>query len=266
MEVYIEYVIIDNLIIDLLLLYTLKRLLNMQVGTGKLVLSAVIGTFFAIVMPLISLNFYLLTFLKLIVGFVMIICLQKYSSVKEIIATFITFITITFAFGGVCFGVASAFGGSINMSSVLINGYPAPISLCFLIVIIFAYLFNKIIKYLKHKNQLSAYIYNIKLSINQKDFKLIAYLDTANELFDENNNPVTLLSQKIYQKIATKTNLKPSKTLPVITASSSSNLIMFEVDKLEIFEKKISKKNVKIAVANTTFKDYDCLLNKATFY
>ena len=64
MEVYIEYVIIDNFIIDMLILLFTSLVLGSKVGKLRLVLSTLIGVVGAIFMPFIYLPNIILFFIK----------------------------------------------------------------------------------------------------------------------------------------------------------------------------------------------------------
>ncbi len=266
MEVYIEYVIIDNLIIDLIILFITAKILKLKIKKRIIFLSAIIGTAFAVVMPLISINFYLLTLLKLIVGFLMIIILKSYANFLEMTATFLVLIMVTFMLGGVCYSILSLSGGVVHPQNLIIFGFESPISIFLLIICFFVFLFLKILNFIQHKTAITTYIYKIKISINNKEFELNALLDTANELFDENNRPVIVLSQNYYKKIVNSTNLKPTEYLQVHSVTTLANLIAFEVDSLEIMDKNIKKMPAKFAVSQVSFENYDCLLNKAIFY
>lgn len=265
MEVYIEYVILNNLIIDLIILFITAKLLKFEIKKRMIFLSASIGTVFAVLMPLISIKFYLLTLLKIIVGMLMITIIKTYSSIKEIIATFLIFITITFMLGGVCYSIISLSGEEASAQNVIIFGYESPVSLYLVIICLFVHLFFKLVSFIQHKTAISNYIYKIRISINNKHFELNAYLDTANELFDENNLPVVVLSQNYYRKMLHQTQLNNTQQLQVNTVTNVASLIAFEVDSLEIMEKNIKKTPAKFAVSEVSFKDYDCLLNKALF-
>ena len=74
MEVYIEYVIIDNLVMDYLLLKFTAQLLKIKYKKGMVFLGAVIGTLGAVFMPLLALPnnfaFLLKVALGLLIAFV----------------------------------------------------------------------------------------------------------------------------------------------------------------------------------------------------
>lgn len=266
MEVYIEYVIIDNLIIDIIILLITAKLLRLKLKKSLIFISALLGCIFAVLMPLITINFYLLTLLKLVVGLMMIIIVKKYSSIKEIIATFLVFITVTFMLGGVCYAIMALLAIKSHPQNIVIFGYATPVSLYLVIICLFMFVFLKILRFVQHKTSMSNYIYTIKITVNNKQFHLKAFLDTGNQLFDENNHPVLVLSQDYYRKIAKTTNLKPINSFMVNSVTNSSNLIVFQLDSLEILCKNIKTKHTKCAVSNHSFKDYDCLLNQAIFF
>jgi len=130
MTVYIEYVILDNLLIDLLIIYLTSSLLKIHFNKVNILLSALIGTAFAVVMPFISLNSYVLFFLKLSVGMTMVLVLKKFSFGKFVI-TFVTFISLTFMMGGMCFGLMYLLSIPFTVNGIMIYGFEFPLSLYF---------------------------------------------------------------------------------------------------------------------------------------
>ena len=72
MDVYIEYVIIDNLIIDYLLLTNTYRILRIKTIKAWIFFCAILGTIFAIVLPIINLKNVYKTIIKLIFSFMLV--------------------------------------------------------------------------------------------------------------------------------------------------------------------------------------------------
>ena len=75
MEVYIEWVLIENFLIDAALLSLSRALLKRKIALFKTILSAGLGTVFAAVFPLLSFKKGAATLLKATVG-----CLLSYAA------------------------------------------------------------------------------------------------------------------------------------------------------------------------------------------
>ena len=77
MEVYIEYVITDNFIIDYFLLSLALKYSKAQVNKKRIALSAAIGTIVAVLMPIFNASAAIKFFIKIALAFVMIIVAAK---------------------------------------------------------------------------------------------------------------------------------------------------------------------------------------------
>ena len=66
MEVYIEYVLLDNLIINSVLLDFTNKTLKLKVNKFRIFLSAMLGTIVAIILPFVKLSNSILVILKVI--------------------------------------------------------------------------------------------------------------------------------------------------------------------------------------------------------
>ena len=77
MIVYVEYVVIDNLLIDYLLLKTALTLSGIEFKKIRVFLVALFGTGFALVFPLIDLSAFLLAAVKVGMGLLLILLSAK---------------------------------------------------------------------------------------------------------------------------------------------------------------------------------------------
>ena len=84
MEVYIEYVLLDNLIINSVLLDFTNKTLKLKVNKFRIFLSAMLGTIVAIILPFVKLSNSILIVLKIILGICMSAILKNHKSIKKI--------------------------------------------------------------------------------------------------------------------------------------------------------------------------------------
>lgn len=277
MDIYIEYVLLDNLLIDWLILFLTSSLLKIKFKKLNMLLSIVIGTAFAVAMPLINLNSYLLFFLKLLVGIAMVLVLKKFTF-KKFIITFITFISITFMMGGMCFGIMYLLNLDFTINGILIYGFEVPMSLFLICVFGYLYLTVKIISVVRHERQLGKYTYNITLTCNDKEYSLVGFLDTGNMVYD-NGKPVIILSYKSFKKIFKNITFDRLLTRKVVSeldhahyidlssANSSNKMLVFNAQKLEISEDKKSSiyENIEVGLSYKKFNNFDCILHPDFF-
>lgn len=274
MEVYIEYVIIDNLIIDYLIVFFTGFLLSKKYKPINKLLSILFGVGSAVILPLFSIRFFYLFLIKIITGILMVVFLKKYANFREFLTTCIALFTTTFLMGGLCMGICNLLGFKIDGGQVLINGYDFPISIFIVFASIYFYLFINLIKYLKHKNKLTNYYFDVKVKQNNKIYYLRGFLDTGNKLLD-NSSPVVIITLKQFLKIFKDYPLEkiplgvaPNNPhyLETISVGDKNRLLIIDIDEISIKnnEKIGVYNNVKLGICKANFSsDFDMLLHSS---
>ena len=275
MEVYIEYVIIDNFIIDMLILLFTSLVLGSKVGKLRLVLSTLIGVVGAIFMPFIYLPNIILFFIKLVLGVIMVVVLKNYLTFRDFFAHFMMFFTFTFVFGGLCYGICLLLGDSTL--GVLVNAYEFPMGLIVLVVATYLFLLWKLLIYVRHKNKNISLYYDVVLKMGEDRYYFRGYIDSGNSMYD-NGKPVVVISLSTFCKIfkqfpyqnlllckADNMPLKNARFVDCTTAGGESKMLVFDVEEIRyknIDQKEISTANVSVGVSKRCFKsDFDCLLH-----
>ena len=100
MEVYVEYVIIDNLIINYLLLSSSTFVSRVRTTFIRKGLSAILGTIIAVLLPLFEIGDTSLLFIKILLSLIMVIICSKYTTFKGYVKTYFFFLLFTFLCGG----------------------------------------------------------------------------------------------------------------------------------------------------------------------
>ena len=95
MTVYIEYVLIDNLVIDFLLLKATFALTSIDYKRGRLFLCAFLGAIIALIYPLIHIKI-VSTLIKVLSGFLLTALAVKYKNKKSYFINTAIFFTFTF--------------------------------------------------------------------------------------------------------------------------------------------------------------------------
>ena len=114
MVVYVEYVIIDNMAIDYLLISLSRKTLKLKPNFLLALLSAAVGTAAAFVIPVLSVNKGVLLAAKVAVGMIISAISGKFRNFKEYVFCYCLFILYTFLFGGAV--VALSFWGRNTIS------------------------------------------------------------------------------------------------------------------------------------------------------
>ncbi len=268
MQVYIEYVIIDNLIIDYLLLSLSLRVSNCKTNKFRLFLSSLIGTVVAVIMPLLNIDNIYLIMIKLVLAILMCYIAGSFLSFKKYFITFLSFLGFTFLSGGVIIAifylsdVDYTKGFNFNYNGI----FPIGVTILIMYALYFA-LKNLITKLLKIKS-INPFIRKCIVVVKGKRFSVIGFIDSGNRLFDiKTGLPIIVGSKNLFLKIENlKIILKDAGNIQIKTVGGNSRIKIYFIDKLLIYnEQKVNiYNNVLIGRADSDFYDdvkYDLLLN-----
>ena len=264
MQVYIEYAILDNLIINTIILCLTSFCLRLKISFWRLFLAVLIGTTITIIMPLYIVKFEMIV--KIATGLIMCLICCTAKSFRSNITYIIVFLTTTFVIGGFCFFIIYLLGGDSE-------NLPVPLSIITLLIAVYVYFLSKAIKVFYSKKKLHNYIYSVKIKNNNNCVKIKAFLDTGNRLTD-NKKPIVIINQKTFEKLC---NVKLSyillyKDLSKInnahyinynTISGQDKLLVFSVDEFVVENKStIRSENLLLGVSIKPFsKEYDAILS-----
>ena len=285
MQIYLEYVLIDNLVINGFILILTNELLKLEVKNLNIFLASLLGAVFALFVPLVVLPPTLLLVVKISVGLSIVSILKKFKNSLEFIVTFLTFLTLTFVMGGVCFAILNLLNAQVTNSGVLVYENEIPIGIILLVVIGYSYLMLNLIKNFYKKKSINNFLFKISIKNKGTIYKTTGFLDSGNRLVDEESQkPIVIINYKVFNKLFKNINvvdllmerlenlpLKNCKYINVDTVSTKkSKMLVFESDELEIFLQSQTNiiQNVMLGLASaklTNFDNFDVLLNPLLF-
>ena len=203
-EVFIEYAIADNFIMDYILLRQTAVVTATPYKKGRIALCSALGTVFAIILPLFSINNVLAFVLKLLCGAAIAFGAVNHSSVRSYLKYFNVFLLFTFLLGG---GVIAAFyiaGIKLDKGAYIQAGsLPAGVTLLagFLLVAGVKALIKNSIEVVSHAGE----VMPLKIKAEGKIFEVSAFFDSGNTVEDERSGlPVVFLTEKAFEKISLK--------------------------------------------------------------
>lgn len=283
MEIYIEYVLIDNLVINYLILLLVKKTMKLKTSFLRMGLSSLLGTFVAILLPLISVPSWIFIVVKLTLGIIMIFILSRFYHFKEFLFSFLLFLGYTLFLVGASLATLLAFGTSLELLAQ--GGYDicVPLGIILLIVSVYVYIIIGTAKYLTRKKQMEPYIKNIKLFIGEKTINFKGFLDSGNKLYDKKTGlPVVVVSIKSLEKHFSKETLENLilnggkgenfKNVHLISYNTISGeakkMVVFSIDKMVINpgENEYITNRFMLGITYKIFNDavsYDLLLNNS---
>ena len=163
MTIYIEYVIINNLIIDYMLLKATFSLTRTEYRKRRLFLCSLFGALISLIYPLLETHFLILTLVKVLSGALIVVLANDYKKIKYFYINALVFFFCTFLTGGAIIGVYNVLGVdySIEIASALIV-FP-----------VYAILkgANAIFRYLTSRKSLDSLSFKVKLYKNGKSIE-----------------------------------------------------------------------------------------------
>lgn len=271
MLVYIEDLLIDNLVINFIILFLCKKIVREE-GTLRVILSDILGTLSTIVFTLWNFTGIYLLLFKFCIANLMVLTAFKYKTFKRYLFNYFSFIFITAVLGGVTFLISFTFGKEVDINGIITYNLSLPMGIIFLIIFIFSIIIYKLFSALKNRYKISEFLFSVKLKENNKEILIKGFLDTGNTLIDSSSGkPVFILTynnfKKIYdislEKLITNkfdNKLKNAHYIGASSINNSSKMLVFNMDELII---KI--KNDEIVIKNPaiglSFKNLEKNLN-----
>lgn len=258
MTVYIEYVLIDNFLIDYLLLKATFSTTGISVRKGRLFLCAIFGAVTAIVYPLFE-NFYILqTIFKIFSGLLIVLIAVKFSSVKSYVINALIFFLYTFLMGGAIIGI-------YNLLNI---PYQTEISVAFMVIPVYLLItgMERAIKYLYRRREIMKLTVKVELEFSNKKVALNGFYDTGNGVYD-GDSPVIFCTKKTFTEIVGDNLLRAKlKKICIFTVNGETENFAVSLDKIKIYNKdepNIYNNVTLCATKNSVGDGYDVILHPA---
>ena len=268
MKIYIEYVLLQNIIINYFLIYLSILSIKIIPNKWRIFFSAFLGALGSIIYPYV-INVYIINMYKVALAFVMVWMAVGKAKTKNILFAMLALCVYTYCFGGLIY----ALGGQSILSGYLISSR-IMWSICGAIVAFFVVMkmFTKR-QYKWHKAK--QYVYEITLFNDNRHFSTTAYLDTGNNLMDNDHTPITIITPavlvnicdislaQLFKKDLTNTTLKHVHFLNYGTVSSNGKMLVFKIDKISIKNQNTSYtySNASCGLVYKQMHKYNVLLN-----
>lgn len=257
MTVYIEYVIIDNLIIDYLMLKATFVLTGKTIGRGRLFLCAFFGAAVALTYPLLQTFNVILSTVKILTGLLIVLLAANYNSFKSYYVTVVLFFALTFLTGGAITGAFNLLGLDAS-SEISIALMVFPVYVTFKIAV-------SIIRYLRRSKHVSRETHKIEMFLGNDSVNASGFFDTGNALYD-GDRPVVVCEKRIFTALV-KNNLLnyKLKKIDVSTVNGQSQNLAVELDKIMIYigDKVNIHNNVTLCLVKGIGNGYDVILHPA---
>ena len=236
MVVYVEYVFLDNFIIDYALLSLARKGLKIETKKRRLILSSIVGATFAVVNPLLRISLVMSFLIKLPIGFLIVLLSGKFRSVRECVKCLFLFIFFTFSFGGLVTAVFWGLGLSFDPANYS-HGGEVPLFLI-LGLVFFAYkLCVKTVNNFYKRRRITSFAINCIIKMGGKTFVREGFLDSGNSLVYKKDSPIVVCSKKFALELEKQGVLKTSyfDTVKINTVSGEDVLPLYKTERFLIY-------------------------------
>ncbi len=265
MTVYIDVVIIENLIINYFLILITTQIISMRVKVINMFLASLLGSVYTLFIFSPKFNFFTNIIGKYSVVIIMLIIALNTKKISTILKASIVFFMISFMFVGICFFFALIQNDYDITRAFVIEKYSSKY-LLFNGIIMYIIL-NRIVFYIKNRISIANLIYDLEINIDEKIIKIKGFLDTGNELVE----PITTLPVIIVEKhYFYNINLENKELFNVpykVINGYSNTMLGFKVKNIKMYNK---GSNILIRDAIVCFcdknlsteGDYEALLSR----
>ncbi|MGE5629296.1 MAG: sigma-E processing peptidase SpoIIGA [Solirubrobacterales bacterium] len=262
MVVYIDMLLIENLIINCFLLEVTAKTLKVNLKLLPMLAAGILGSLYVLVLFYPKANLANTMAVKLIVAFLMIITAFRSRDKLFLIKACIVFIMFSMLLAGLCIFIQFSEGVDIS-GSIILN---FTIKKLFVSLMIFFISINRIVIFIKNRKEISQLIYKIDIVANDKTKSIMGFLDTGNELCEPiTNTPVILVNEDIYRCFYSKDYEKLYIPYRIFNGEKGT-LEAFKADYINLYhEKKVIRVNAVIALSNGTLSpagDYEALISR----
>lgn len=266
MSVYVEYVFLDNFIIDWALVVLARKALKLAVNGWRIALASLVGAVCAVLFPLIKVSLLTGLILKMPIGLAVVFASGKFRSLKEFLKCFCLFLSFTFLSGGAVTAIFWGLGLSFDPITYA-HGEKTPTFIILLTIALTYLIVSKLIKALYKKREMERFAVKCVVAIGGKEFEFDGYYDSGNQLVYRETAPVALCSKNATYKLclAGALNGAEKDTLIVNTLSGKSRIPVYKTQKFLIYigDEPNILYNVMLGVTGSDLfcgKEYDLLL------
>ena len=276
MTIYVEYALIDNLVINSLLLFLVNKIMRFDSPKWKIFISSLFGTICSLLTPLLPL--IIVNIIKILLAILMPLIIISKPTCKKIIISSLLFLAFTFIFIGFCIAISYTFNIAFVKGENNQLIYNFPVGLALLLCSFIFFLLKQIISYFLKRKHISLFTYKIELINDGIKISTTGFLDTGNLLYDnDTNKPINMINLDAFSRlfpnislanILLKKNLplKNSKYIEIKSIGAPQSILVFEIDELNLIidEKPL---HIKSVIMGLSLKDYsknldsDCILN-----
>lgn len=196
MTIYIDIIIVENLIMNYIILYATGLISKNKISHLRIIFASIIGAIYAVTEYISKLNIYSNILLKIILSIVIVFIAFYPQNVKKMFKLLVLFYLTTFTFGG----VATYLIYVLKPQNIIIkNGMYVGtyvLKVIFIGAIVGTIILIIAFKFAKNKITQKDMICKVKIKLNGKEIVLDTMVDTGNMLKEPlTGNPVVVVEK-----------------------------------------------------------------------
>ncbi|MBZ2173682.1 sigma-E processing peptidase SpoIIGA [Schnuerera sp. xch1] len=205
MYVYAEYILMENIIINFIILYVTKTITRTKTSKLRFFIASLIGSIYTLVIFFPSLQFMGKLIIKISISVFMIIVAFNPEKLNKFLKQVSTFYMVSFVFAGTTIGIFYL-GENYITARFSFNDFQELVKFLVIGIGLAIILIRYILKYHQVKMSKDNFLTNIIISLNNKKVNLVALIDTGNSL----KEPISQLPVIIAEYNALKSILPKS--------------------------------------------------------
>lgn len=271
MELYIEYVIMDNLLIDFCLLRLLGATFKEKFSKWAYACSLSVGVLGAVILPFLY-RYKVLSFVyRVMLCLLMVLLIKKPRTFRMYCRYVFVFAGYTFLLGGTIVAVLNALQIEYTISGVMCYSLELPMSVLLGIMLFSLWVIKKVIQCIISGMKNGKFLVDIIIQDGDNVVGAKGYLDSGN-LVEVDGNFVSIISLDTFLKLHKEVGLarmlygkvndeklRSIKYINIDGVSKGKEYLSFVVDNLAIGGSEY--KDQRVAVAYKNFGEFDCILS-----
>ncbi|AYD39991.1 sigma-E processing peptidase SpoIIGA [Clostridium fermenticellae] len=263
MIVYIDVLILENVIVNFFLLYLTARTLKIEIKFVYIFISAVFGGMYTIVLVYPALFRFSSILFKLLAALIMVFIAFRCKELKLNFKILCIFILYSMVLAGMCMFIE--YNNSIYENYFAIYDFSYK-KLMISIMLIYMCI-DRILIYVKDKKSINKFVFKVDIVLDNSVKTINAFLDTGNELREPATNlPVIVVEESIFKDI--DLNVYDKFYIPYKVINGQSGVMKGIKPKCVVIHEndKSEKKDAIIAFCNkklSEFNEYNALLSRS---
>lgn len=257
MQIYIEYVIADNMAVSLFLIYATVTTLRRKFSKPRASIASSASTAFAVISPLYEIKAMLLA--KILLALVTAAVILRHKDAKSYFRCLGVYLIYSFIAGGICMALLGSDDGFVALSNPA--GYaPAVVAFSAFVCVFIA---KKATGYITLARREKKYSAEVRLEVAGQCVYCKGFWDSGNRLFYKGVLPVVISGAGFARSIPDIDKAEKVEGIRLSTVAGNRTINGFIADRLTVRDGDGEREfdNVIIGIGERDFKDFSLLLN-----